>query len=280
MNGQPGPGKGKEREVRVKSEPRDEEDGGVPLTELEVKQEEPEEGETFSDEEDEGKMSIDRADRTRSMSADVKAGFARVKEEGSQAPQEEDGPTFGTTAEEKLVSGGLVSTLSILRQSGLIKKQTPEEIERERASKERERFIQEVRLREMERELERMKSKAAGSSKDQAQRELDNKRRQYEEAQRTLEAFKNYKPNVEIKYHDEFGRAMTPKEAWKDLSHKFHGKGSGTFKREKLLKKVEEERKREAMSSGDTPLSTNAAFQARQERTGSATMVLGVGNKK
>ena len=73
---------------------------------------------------------------------------------------------------------------------------------------------------------------------------------------------------------------MTPKEAWKELSHKFHGKGSGTNKREKLLKKIEDERKREAMSSGDTPLSATAAFQARQERIGSATMVIGVGNKK
>lgn len=33
------------------------------------------------------------------------------------------------------------------------------------------------------------------------------------------------------------------------------------------------------MASGDTPLNTNAAFQARQERLGSATMVLSVGNK-
>lgn len=33
------------------------------------------------------------------------------------------------------------------------------------------------------------------------------------------------------------------------------------------------------MASGDTPLSVNAAFQARQEKLGSATMVLSVGNK-
>jgi U4/U6.U5 tri-snRNP-associated protein 1 len=33
------------------------------------------------------------------------------------------------------------------------------------------------------------------------------------------------------------------------------------------------------MASGDTPLGLNASFQARQERTGSATMVLSVGNR-
>jgi len=63
------------------------------------------------------------------------------------------------------------------------------------------------------------------------------------------------------------------------LSHEFHGKGSGTQKQIKRLKKFEDEKKAEAMASGDTPLSTNAAFQARQERLGSATMLLSVGNK-
>lgn len=33
------------------------------------------------------------------------------------------------------------------------------------------------------------------------------------------------------------------------------------------------------MASGDTPLNVNSAFQARQEKLGSATMVLSVGNK-
>jgi len=34
------------------------------------------------------------------------------------------------------------------------------------------------------------------------------------------------------------------------------------------------------MAAGDTPLSTAAAFAARAEKTGSATMILGVGNNK
>jgi len=84
---------------------------------------------------------------------------------------------------------------------------------------------------------------------------------------------------VDIKYHDEFGRVLTTKEAWKALSHKFHGKGSGRMKTEKRLKKIAEEKKREAMGSGDTPLSMNAAFQIRQERAGQAHMVLSVGNR-
>ena len=103
--------------------------------------------------------------------------------------------------------------------------------------------------------------------------------REQQEARQNLEAFKNYKPDVNIVYYDEFGRELTPKEAWKALSHKFHGKGSGKMKTEKRLKKIAEERKKEAMASGDTPLSMNQAFQVRQEKAGKAHFVLSVGNR-
>lgn len=45
------------------------------------------------------------------------------------------------------------------------------------------------------------------------------------------------------------------------------------------MAKIAAEQKARAMASGDTPLNTAAAFAARAERTGSATMVLSVGNK-
>jgi len=50
------------------------------------------------------------------------------------------------------------------------------------------------------------------------------------------------------------------------------------MKTEKRLKKIAEEKK-EAMASGDTPLSMNKAFQIRQEKTGQAHFVLSVGNR-
>ncbi len=65
-------------------------------------------------------------------------------------------------------------------------------------------------------------------------------------------------------------------EAWKALSHKFHGKGSGKMETETRLKKIVKE---EAMASGDTPLSMNQAFQICQEKTGQAHFVLSVGNR-
>lgn len=253
------------------------EGGDVPLDEMVVKDEEPEEGEAVSDEEMEGahyqrETSTLSEGRPRSTSRMSKS----VEPEHAKEEQEE---AWGSTATEKHHSGGLANTLALLRSSGEVKALTPEERERERAYKERERFMNELKKAEMEAEAEKLRNRATGNTKDQAQREYENKQRAYNMAQRQIEAFKNYKPNVEINYTDEFGRDLTPKEAWKHLSHKFHGKGSGTNKREKLLKKIEDERKRDAMSAGDTPLGTNAAFKARQERTGSATMILGVGNR-
>lgn len=72
---------------------------------------------------------------------------------------------------------------------------------------------------------------------------------------------------------------MTPKEAWRSLSHKFHGKTSGRMKTEKRLKKIAEERNQLKMNSGDTPTGMTSAFARRQEKTGEAHMVLSVGNK-
>jgi hypothetical protein len=50
-----------------------------------------------------------------------------------------------------------------------------------------------------------------------------------------------YKPEIQLEYVDDSGRCLNPKEAFRQLSHRFHGKGSGKKKTEKRLKKVEEE---------------------------------------
>lgn len=50
-----------------------------------------------------------------------------------------------------------------------------------------------------------------------------------------------YKPNVKLEYIDDNNMKLTPKEAFRYLSHKFHGKGPGKNKIEKRLKKMEQE---------------------------------------
>ncbi|EEH52623.1 uncharacterized protein MICPUCDRAFT_8996, partial [Micromonas pusilla CCMP1545] len=53
---------------------------------------------------------------------------------------------------------------------------------------------------------------------------------------------------------DEFGRKMTPKEAFRELCHRFHGIEPGKAKKEKRLKAYQDEVKAKKTREGDTPL--------------------------
>jgi len=81
-------------------------------------------------------------------------------------------------------------------------------------------------------------------------------------------------PNLRLDYLDEYGRVLTPKEAFRQMSHKFHGKKPGKNKQEKQIKQLKEDRKRKAMSSVDTPLNTVEAMKSEQERTQQAFILL------
>lgn len=98
----------------------------------------------------------------------------------------------------------MAGVLELLRQQGALKKQTDEEAERERVQKQRDLWLADYRRRQAQRELERIQ--ARGGNKDQAQREWENRNREMNEARDALEVYKNYKPDINIVYHDEFGR--------------------------------------------------------------------------
>ncbi|CBQ69516.1 conserved hypothetical protein [Sporisorium reilianum SRZ2] len=180
---------------------------------------------------------------------------------------------------EPVIGRGMAGTLSFLRQQGMLPQVNPELKTREEQQRQYDAWLAARRREEQERELARQASKASGSSVDQATREAQNRNREVEEARLAQDRFRDYKPDVEIKYHDEFGRDLNQKEAWKHLSHVFHGKKPGTKKQEKRLKKIEDEKKRERMAAGDTPTGMSAAFRSRSERTGKAHMVLSVGSR-
>lgn len=200
----------------------------------------------------------------------------KQQEAADQAARSGEDVPVGT-ASEQTFGAGMAATLNILRSQGVLATPTADQKERERVQLKRDLWLADYRRMVAQRELE--KARTRGGNKDQATREYENRLRDQQEARQNLESFKNYKPDVNIVYYDEFGRELTPKEAWKALSHKFHGKGSGKMKTEKRLKKIAEERKKEAMASGDTPLSMNQAFQKRQEKAGQAHFVLSVGNR-
>ncbi|KAL4659992.1 U4/U6.U5 tri-snRNP-associated protein 1 [Arapaima gigas] len=106
---------------------------------------------------------------------------------------------------------------------------------------------------------------------------IDDKYSRREEYRGFTQEFKekeSYKPDVKIEYVDESGRKLTPKEAFRQLSHRFHGKGSGKMKTEKRMKKLEEEALLKKMSSSDTPLGTVALLQEKQKSQKTAYIVL------
>lgn len=51
----------------------------------------------------------------------------------------------------------------------------------------------------------------------------------------------HFRPAVKLEYVDDDGRPLCPKEAFRYLSHKFHGKGPGKNKQEKRIKKQVQE---------------------------------------
>ncbi|KAK9369340.1 SART-1 protein [Lipomyces kononenkoae] len=166
--------------------------------------------------------------------------------------------TTGLEEEAVLSSVGLGATLSMLRSRGLLKTPDEQDVERQRIQREnmkwrismaKHKAQSEMELK-AQREADRKSGKYDGLTQKEreeaAQRE--NQMRQLAEAREAQKRFKNYKPEIKLEYKDEFGRVMGQKEAFKHLSHQFHGKGSGKGKTEKRLKKIEDERKKESAS--------------------------------
>ncbi|KAL3452482.1 SART-1 protein [Aspergillus insuetus] len=207
----------------------------------------------------------------------------RVKREESQA----NAPISGTGLEEEsTLSQGLGATLGMLKKRGLVK--STDAAEHNSLLRDRQKFISDKSRLETEAERrarqQRERDRASGKLDRMSAREREeyarweNKQRDQQDARQMAEVFnKEYKPDVQLKYIDEFGRQMNQKEAFKHLSHQFHGKGSGKMKTEKRLKKIEEEKKREAMSALDSSQHTgmNNAMGATARKNRQAGVRLG-----
>ncbi|CAG8511856.1 8331_t:CDS:10 [Gigaspora rosea] len=208
---------------------------------------------------------------------------AGVVEDQDMASINEEPKLVGVVEEEPLVSNGMAATLALLQQKGFSIKPSEEQIEKERIQRERQKWLAEQRRRDLERQNEREREKQRAKEKGYrgggGGRDSDSSYRDREHLREMEARFKDYKPDINLEYVDEFGNQLTPKEAFRQLSHKFHGKSSGKSKTEKRLKKLEEERKLKAMSSVDTPLNMATALQERQKASGSAHVVLSVGNR-
>ncbi|VVT53051.1 uncharacterized protein SAPINGB_P003379 [Magnusiomyces paraingens] len=193
-------------------------------------------------------FSLSTSEESRTEKKDDNPNEAkRSEEEASQAP-------FALAPNEPTLSGGMADALKLLRSRGVIKEKTKEQLEEERIKREQRDWNKRMKLARIERDIEiahrREKDRATGkfdklTQKDRetlAQRE--NMERDKEDAQIAQKRFENYKPKINLEYRDETGRLLSQKEAYKHLSHQFHGKGPGKGKIEKQIKRQSEEKKK------------------------------------
>ncbi|PKS12238.1 hypothetical protein jhhlp_001538 [Lomentospora prolificans] len=197
------------------------------------------------------------------------------EEEGEEEQQSGDEDILG----EKTVSGGMGATLSLLRERGILKES--DGAERHETYLKKQEFL--AKKKRMEAEIEeaarhqRERDRQSGRLERMGQREQQEFARQ-QNTQRDLHASRKmaelfnaeFKPTFEIKYTDEMGRRLNQKDAFKHLSHQFHGKGSGKGKTDKKLKKMADEQRREAQSvldaSQNVGMSSVTAQQLKKRR--------------
>lgn len=188
--------------------------------------------------------------------------------------------THNGLEEEKTVEQGLGAALNLLRQRGLVKG-AEDPMDKNKLYRDRQKFILEARLREHDNEArarqQRERDRQSGKLQHMSVREREeharwqNTQREHQSSIAAAAAFnKEYKPDVQIKYVDDDGRLMNQKEAFKHLSHQFHGKGSGKGKTEKHLKKVADEKRRESRSVLDANADMARGYEgaAQHQRKG------------
>lgn len=202
-----------------------------------------------------------------------------------EEPAERDtsaGPEDLTTTgveEEKYVAQGIGATLSLLKERNIIdeKEGGAEKNENFRQRQlflaEQSRLVAQVdedakRQRERDRASGHLDRMSARDREEYARRQ--NADREFKLSSIRANLLKKYRFNVELKYVDEQGRHLNQKEAFKELSHQFHGKTSGKGKTDKKLSKIEQEKSRMAKSifdaSQEAGMSSAMAQQTKKRK--------------
>lgn len=187
----------------------------------------------------------------------VEINKAKLKKVDAKEDEDED------VLESEPIPNGIVATLNLANMKGYLKE-----------GREKVRKFDPLNLPETKAEVDFEKLRDEEKNKYS--------RGGYDRDRYDPYAFKdksNYKPDIKLEYVDNKGRQLNQKEAFRLLSHKFHGKGSGKLKTEKRAKKILEEKKLQKMSSIDTPLNTASMFKDRQKQSQSAYLVLSGGGK-
>ncbi|KAF1978174.1 DNA binding protein-like protein SART-1 [Bimuria novae-zelandiae CBS 107.79] len=194
---------------------------------------------------------------------DMEQSYAEVaeREERSTSRAKSADITVTGLDDEKLVASGVGATLALLKQRGLVS--SSEGGDKNMLFRERQKFLadkmhaeeraeQQRKLeRERDRNSDRYRNMSARDKEEDARRKNDAAEKKV--SRELADIFnKEYKPTFELTHTDEHGRVLNEKEAFKLLSHQFHGKGSGNTKTKKHLDKIEQEKRKIAEHSLDT----------------------------
>ncbi|EFX76024.1 hypothetical protein DAPPUDRAFT_306323 [Daphnia pulex] len=157
--------------------------------------------------------------------------------------------------EEPDVGSGMAAALKLAMSKGYLEKQ------------EKKRIVISKSAQELQAQRYTIEDKAAEDDKYSRRNRFDGPVVEFKDKE-------GYKPLPKLEYIDDNGKAMSTKEAFRHLSHKFHGKGSGKLKSEKRAKKDEDKMLMNRMSSTDTPLNTLKKLQDKQKELQSPYVVL------
>ncbi|CAH1262958.1 SART1 [Branchiostoma lanceolatum] len=212
------------------------------------------------DEDEEDLMDLEQEDVNRGEDEEG-TGWSSVNPDHSEGAQPMDHPLHNILDEEPSMDTGLAGALDLARKKGYLENET----RRKGATITTKMSIPETNY----------------TIDDKSREFEDNRKSRYDRG--PVVDFKEkdtYRPDVKIEYIDETGRLLNPKEAFRQLSHRFHGKGSGKMKTEKRQKKLQEQEMVKKMSSIDTPLNTLAKLQEKQKETSSPFVVLSGGKNQ
>jgi U4/U6.U5 tri-snRNP-associated protein 1 len=213
--------------------------------------------------------------------ADAEDAQARASREVSTPAAE--ATTTGLDEEDSMAGQGMAASLNLLRKRGLVADGAGGEIaekdrRRNKFLAEKQNLIDEFDQRARDqREAERRSGrweKLSHKERDDYARRQNEQREQYLSKLQAEMFNRDYRPDVKLEYHDEFGRSMNQKEAFKHLSHMFHGKGSGKQKTEKRLKKIDDEKKN--MAKGLLNVGDEGGMMNVQGREGKRQKTAGV----
>mmetsp|Transcript_25812 Transcript_25812/g.42304 ORF Transcript_25812/g.42304 Transcript_25812/m.42304 type:complete len:608 (+) Transcript_25812:1-1824(+) len=176
----------------------------------------------------------------------------------------DEGAAFGSTASSAPIGRGMSSFLSLLKQTGEIKKHATKEEMRGRA-KDKRTYEDYEKL-----DLQKVVNINTGTTTTATHQHRNNNGNGAAVAhEKDLEFAQR---EIKLEYRDDHGRLLTRKEAYRNMCYQFHGHGSSKKNQERRLKQIERERE-EAKVASRQQGGTLGALKATQKATGKAFII-------